>query len=123
MAADEAHFLEAIASDPTDDTRQVYADWLEERGDPRAEYVRLEAALHKLGPAARHPSRHKDPVRRDELAESFDDAWLDIVRRKTPKVEPPVRARVYGILLAGIVILCGYELRTEDFFWRFFNGP
>jgi uncharacterized protein (TIGR02996 family) len=41
MNDDEA-FLAAIAERPDDDlTRLVYADWLEERDDPRAEYVRL----------------------------------------------------------------------------------
>ncbi|MGL4551008.1 MAG: ribosomal protein L7/L12 [Gemmataceae bacterium] len=47
-------FLDALAADPLDDvTRAVYADWLEERGDPRAEYLRAElaadeAALRRL---------------------------------------------------------------------------
>src|SRR5262245_20318888 len=39
-------FLRALADDPNDDvTRLVYADWLEERGDGRAEFVRAEVAL------------------------------------------------------------------------------
>jgi uncharacterized protein (TIGR02996 family) len=39
---DEEEFLPAIAAAPTDDLpRLVYADWLEERGDPRATYLRL----------------------------------------------------------------------------------
>jgi uncharacterized protein (TIGR02996 family) len=39
----EDHFLRAIAEDPSaaDDTWPALADWLEERGDPRAEVVRL----------------------------------------------------------------------------------
>jgi uncharacterized protein (TIGR02996 family) len=40
--SDEEGFLQAIAAAPTDDLpRLVYADWLEERGDPRATYLRL----------------------------------------------------------------------------------
>jgi uncharacterized protein (TIGR02996 family) len=40
--ADERAFLAAILESPEDDcTKLVYADWLEERGDPRAEYLRL----------------------------------------------------------------------------------
>jgi uncharacterized protein (TIGR02996 family) len=39
---EERAFLKAILERPDDDARKlVYADWLEERGDPRAEYLRL----------------------------------------------------------------------------------
>lgn len=42
-------FLRAIFHRPDDDApRLVYADWLEERGDPRAEYLRLEVELRRL---------------------------------------------------------------------------
>src|SRR5262245_50486711 len=38
-------FLDAIADSPDDvGTRLVFADWLEERGDPRSEILRLQAA-------------------------------------------------------------------------------
>jgi uncharacterized protein (TIGR02996 family) len=38
----EASFLRAIREEPDDDApRLIYADWLEERGDPRGEYLRL----------------------------------------------------------------------------------
>jgi uncharacterized protein (TIGR02996 family) len=38
-------FLDALTADPLDDvTRAVYADWLEERGDSRATYLRAELA-------------------------------------------------------------------------------
>ena len=47
--SDEAAFLAAIAAEPADDTRRlVYADWLDERGDPRGEYLRLELQLHEI---------------------------------------------------------------------------
>lgn len=40
--ADEQGFLKAILERPDDDARKlVYADWLDEQGDPRAEYLRL----------------------------------------------------------------------------------
>lgn len=40
-------FLSAICAEPEDDTvRLVYADWLDENGDPeRAEFVRLQVAM------------------------------------------------------------------------------
>jgi uncharacterized protein (TIGR02996 family) len=44
--SEENAFLEAIAANPGDDpTRLVYADWLEERGDSRAEYLRGEVDI------------------------------------------------------------------------------
>src|SRR5262245_23761249 len=39
--SDEDAFIQAILADPGDNAaRLVYADWLDERGDPRAEYLR-----------------------------------------------------------------------------------
>jgi uncharacterized protein (TIGR02996 family) len=40
--SDERAFLQAILEQPGDDGRKlVYADWLEEQGDPRGEFLRL----------------------------------------------------------------------------------
>ena len=49
--SDEAAFLDALRANPADDTtRLVYADWLDERGDDRARYVRLVCALVWMPP-------------------------------------------------------------------------
>ena len=46
---EEEGFLRAIEENPEDDaTRLVFADWLEERGDWRAEFVRLDVRLRAL---------------------------------------------------------------------------
>lgn len=47
---DRAAFLAAICAQPDDDTnRLVYADWLEEYGEPeRAEFIRVQIRLHQL---------------------------------------------------------------------------
>jgi uncharacterized protein (TIGR02996 family) len=43
-------FLQAILEDPDDDApRLVYADWLEERGDPRGEFIRVQCHLARMG--------------------------------------------------------------------------
>src|SRR5436190_13556603 len=50
---DEQALLRSICAEPDDDApRLVYADWLEERGDPRADYIRAECLLaqHAAGP-------------------------------------------------------------------------
>lgn len=48
MSVEEA-FLAAIRAKPADDTlRLVYADWLEERGDSRSDFLRLECLMHGM---------------------------------------------------------------------------
>jgi uncharacterized protein (TIGR02996 family) len=57
------------AADPIDDaTREIYADWLEERGDPRGEYLRLETQRTRL------------PERLATLALKIDPRWIDAIR-------------------------------------------
>jgi uncharacterized protein (TIGR02996 family) len=42
-------FHETILENPDDDApRLVYADWLEERGDPRGEFIRLQCELARI---------------------------------------------------------------------------
>jgi sulfatase modifying factor 1 len=54
---DEAAFLQAMQENPEDTAlRLVFADWLEERGDPRGELVRL---LHTLTQAVKVRGRKK----------------------------------------------------------------
>jgi uncharacterized protein (TIGR02996 family) len=46
---EEQGFLAELREHPDDDvTRLVYADWLEERGDGRAAYLRADVALAKM---------------------------------------------------------------------------
>ena len=49
MNPTEEGLLGAIAKDPDNSHRLVYADWLEENGDPqRAEFFRLQLHLARL---------------------------------------------------------------------------
>lgn len=44
---DDIAFQRAILANPSDTTlKLVYADWLQERDDPRAEFVRLQVQLY-----------------------------------------------------------------------------
>jgi uncharacterized protein (TIGR02996 family) len=46
---EEQAFLQAILDNPDDDApRLMYADWLEERDDPRGEYIRLTVAVEGM---------------------------------------------------------------------------
>src|SRR4051812_4968247 len=50
MSEDEP-FLRAILADPEDRaSRLVYAAWLDDRADPRAEYLRLQARVAGMPP-------------------------------------------------------------------------
>lgn len=61
-------FLAAICAEPDDDLpRLVWADWLEDRGDPRAEFVRLQMAEYLGEPG--------DPDRCRELEQLHGGKW------------------------------------------------
>ena len=68
-------FLTAIAADPDDPGRRlIYADWLEEQGDVRAEFIRLmeemkTLPIHSDRFAALRP-------RRNELRQQLDPQWI-----------------------------------------------
>src|SRR5262245_40229937 len=76
---EEQTFLSAIMANPDDQTTKlVYADWLDERNDPRAEIVRLKV----------------------QVATQQDD-WLEAVKRLT-ELEPTAPAR-WLVMLDGPV--------------------
>ena len=67
---DDDVFLRALRENPNDDgTRLVYAEWLQERGDVRGEYLRLD---HQLS---------QDLIRLAELRRQIDPTWLTAVRK------------------------------------------
>jgi uncharacterized protein (TIGR02996 family) len=77
MTQEEA-FLAAIRANPTDDTaRLMYADWLEERGDVRGEFIRLRVESQKGLGAGR--GRKQRAARLDELAATVDLEWASHV--------------------------------------------
>ena len=53
---DEASFLKALEASPCDEAlRLAFADWLEERGDARAPWVRDRDIFRWMGPKAESP--------------------------------------------------------------------
>jgi uncharacterized protein (TIGR02996 family) len=80
--SDERAFFRAISSKPLDRTvRLVYADWLEERNDPRAEFVRVQVQLSELPPD--DPSRPAVEAREQKLRAACPAYWL-------ARLDPPV---------------------------------
>jgi len=77
---EERAFLTAILERPDDDTTKlVYADWLEEQGDPRGAYLRLMMKVRQeriVTPKQRQ--RHKElPAELAELNTQEWQAWRD----------------------------------------------
>lgn len=67
----EDELLAAIYADPDDDgLREVWADWLLERKDPRGEFVALQFALH------RNTASAKDHKRLGSLLRRHQAEWL-----------------------------------------------
>jgi uncharacterized protein (TIGR02996 family) len=70
-------FLRAIFEAPDDDApRLVYADWLEENGDPfRAEFIRVQCELARTRGGASLQAREQ------ALLEAYQGEWLGPLRR------------------------------------------
>ncbi len=85
MQPEESAFIMAICLDPDNDApRLVYADWLEETGEPlliaRAEFIRVQCELAKLD--EKHPGRPKLKRREEELLGKNLNSWME---REMPK--------------------------------------
>jgi uncharacterized protein (TIGR02996 family) len=73
--SDEEGFLRTIIDNPDDDApRLIFADWLEERGDLRGEFIRIQCALTRL---AIGDERRPDLIRREQaLQVEHGETWL-----------------------------------------------
>jgi uncharacterized protein (TIGR02996 family) len=71
---DDDAFLRAVLADPDDDEpRLVYADWLEERGDVRGEFIALQCRLARL--RAADPARPAMAARARQLRRAHGRDW------------------------------------------------
>jgi uncharacterized protein (TIGR02996 family) len=72
--SDDSAFIRAILANPNDaELRLICADWLEEHGDPRGEFLRLEAAAARSTDAGDFLAKHE---RLQELRQTIDRGWL-----------------------------------------------
>jgi uncharacterized protein (TIGR02996 family) len=83
MLTDDNFLAQLLAEPPANDTRLVYADWLEERGGPtsaaKAEFLRVTVELATgKGPRGWRKARRK---RLQRLAAGLDTDWLAVVSR------------------------------------------
>ncbi len=78
-------FLQEIIAHPRDDApRLIYADWLEEQGDPRAEFIRTQCELARLPDDA--PQRPALESREAQLLNQYGAVWLGLL---PPKLRRP----------------------------------
>jgi uncharacterized protein (TIGR02996 family) len=78
MTAEEDALIRAILAAPNDTAlRLVYADWLEEQGDPRSEYLRLLAA-DRDGEGA---DQEALLARVESLQAAIDPSWVALMMR------------------------------------------
>ena len=86
---EEAGFIAALLADPGDRTvLLVYADWLDDRNDPRGEYLRLLVAAEV--------ERGRLVVLRGRLAElhrQLDSAWVWMVANR--HFRPGIRVAIH----------------------------
>jgi uncharacterized protein (TIGR02996 family) len=74
---EESTFLAAIQAKPDDDTvRLAYADWLEERGDPKGEFIRRQCSFARTWHEAVFVSGDPDCKRMEELEKEHGAEWL-----------------------------------------------
>src|SRR5579875_3148169 len=71
----EDAFLHDILAHPDEDApRLIYADWLDERNDPRGEFIRIQCILAQLGDE--DPRRWPLEQREQELLHQHGAKWL-----------------------------------------------
>ncbi|HEY7326771.1 MAG TPA: TIGR02996 domain-containing protein [Gemmataceae bacterium] len=79
--------MQAILENPDDDApRLIYADWLEERGDPRGEFIRIQCQL--AAPSANDKRRPQLERHERDLLAQHQDRWLG-------KLQPLLRGWVF----------------------------
>jgi uncharacterized protein (TIGR02996 family) len=79
--SDHAAFLSTICEHPDEDApRLVYADWLEEQGDPRGEHIRLQCQRLQIQDRSRKAELAK---REQEIEATLEGAW----RRQLPELD------------------------------------
>jgi uncharacterized protein (TIGR02996 family) len=86
-------FIRAIVENPEDRaTRLIYADWLDERDDPRGEYLRIEEILGSRvsGDERTFPLRR----RMIELRTQISPRWLELIGSYRNKGSDPDDRRI-----------------------------
>jgi uncharacterized protein (TIGR02996 family) len=122
--ADERAFLRAVCDRPDDDLpRLIFADYLDERGDPRGEFIRVQCELERIACRAGYGRQVRDPCgfpgwcracdlrrRERELLTSHHHVWA-----------APVAA-VLGVDVAPVPAYTTWESAAVGLPWAFRRG-
>jgi uncharacterized protein (TIGR02996 family) len=91
---DEKALLQAIRAEPdNEELRLIAADWFEERGDPRGEFIRVQCALERLL-SPQHPTYAVLKARERELLAANVRRWNGPLHRQL--ADTPLRGQVKG---------------------------
>jgi uncharacterized protein (TIGR02996 family) len=127
--ADDDAFLAAVCSNPDADApRLVYADYLDEGGDPvwqaRAAFIRIGcAAPIEIVPTGRPPGNPLDPLGKGlSPPQSMIDQQVELYRRCVRKWNGPLHQRLHRSLLPGQVRSRGGIIRRWSYRRGFLYG-
>src|SRR5689334_9332768 len=85
-AVDREAFLRAIIDRPEDDLpRLIYADWLDERGDPRGQLIRVQTEL--ANPSCPPLRRRRLVAAETKLLKRFHAEWAESLGMAAQDVE------------------------------------
>jgi uncharacterized protein (TIGR02996 family) len=129
--SDDLAFIRGLLANPEDNSlRLVYADWLEDRGDPRSTFLRLEVALHETEPASRSGDLRE---RLHQARSDLDARWLALIDRPQAGwriVRMGTPPKVYGKAIPAFIHNGDYFLSTVDTYadgaincWGFVDLP
>jgi uncharacterized protein (TIGR02996 family) len=112
MCDDDA-FVAAVKESPYDDVlRLVYADWLDERDDPRGRFLRLEAEMVRRGES--DPAYASLETELAAVASKVDIRWHAKVCRVHVEPRPPfAHPRRHPMNVAGPFYTCGDCMACE----------
>src|SRR5262249_53469405 len=80
MIMNQDLLLQAILENPEDQTiRLIYADWLEERGNPRGEFIRVQIQLRRMSQA--DPAYPELRLRELNLIQQHKEEWFGGLRK------------------------------------------
>jgi protein phosphatase len=114
-------FLAAIQAKPADDlVRLVYADWLDERDDPRGEFLRLECRLHGMTEADQGFADFQRQLWM--VGQLLDTSWVATVSRVTVDLGGTTMTPAawigtqpdWVVTAGGVSAIGGYRERNED---------
>jgi uncharacterized protein (TIGR02996 family) len=85
-SAEELAFLARIREQPDDDgPRLVFADWLDEKGDPRGQLIRVQCAVARL--PENDPRRAEWSIQEQALLDKFRAGWIAALNGLAPECE------------------------------------